>query len=238
MTSPTVMVAVNLGASGGRVMVGIASPGQLDLRELHRFPNVPVTVLGTLHWDILALFQGVLDGVRAAAGAADVASLGIDAWGVDYGLLDASGALLGNPVHYRDTRTEGVAARVLAQVPAAELYEITGVQHLPFNTIFQLAAAAGTPQLASAHTLLMIPDLLAFWLTGQAGAEVTSAFDHPALRCAGAGMVHVGDDPRRHPAGHLPAAEAPRRHHREPAVGAQRRGRACRARARAGRRLA
>jgi rhamnulokinase len=175
MTSPTAMVAVDLGASGGRVMVGIASPGQLDLRELHRFPNVPVTVLGTLHWDILALFQGVLDGVRAAAGAADVASLGIDAWGVDYGLLDESGALLGNPVHYRDTRTEGVAARVLAQVPAAELYAITGVQHLPFNTIFQLAAAAGTPQLASAHTLLMIPDLLAFWLTGQAGAEVTSA---------------------------------------------------------------
>jgi rhamnulokinase len=175
VTSPTAMVAVDLGASGGRVMVGIASPGQLDLRELHRFPNVPVTVLGTLHWDILALFQGVLDGVRAAAGAADVASLAIDAWGVDYGLLDESGALLGNPVHYRDTRTEGVAARVLAQVPAAELYAITGVQHLPFNTIFQLAAAAGTPQLASAHTLLMIPDLLAFWLTGQAGAEVTSA---------------------------------------------------------------
>ena len=176
MTSPTAVAAVDLGASGGRVMVGVVGGvSQLRLHEMHRFPNVPVRVLGTLHWDILSLFQGVLDGVRAAAGAADGASLGIDAWGVDYGLLDEGGALLGNPVHYRDTRTEGVAVRVLDRVPAAELYAITGIQQLPLNTIFQLAAAAGTPQLAAARTLLMIPDLLAFWLTGQAGAEMTNA---------------------------------------------------------------
>ena len=149
-------------------MVGVIGEGyQLKLHEMHRFPNVPVRVLGTLHWDILALFQGVLDGLRAAAGAAGVASLAIDAWGVDYGLLDSGGALLGNPVHYRDTRTEGVPGRVLRQVPAAELYAITGIQQLPLNTIFQLAASAGTPQLAAARTLLMIPDLLARWLTGQ-----------------------------------------------------------------------
>src|SRR5215467_6875615 len=178
VTSPTAVVAVDLGASGGRVMVGIAGGAgddQLKLLEMHRFPNVPVMVLGTLHWDILSLFQGVLDGIRAAAAAGDVASLGIDAWGDDYGLLDEDGELLGNPVHYRDTRTEGVPRQVLSRVPAAELYATTGIQLLPLNTIFQLAAATGSPQLAAARTLLMIPDLLAFWLTGQAGAEVTIA---------------------------------------------------------------
>ena len=111
MTPPAAVAAVDLGASGGRVMMGTVGPGQqLELRELHRFPNAAVRVLGTLHWDILALFQGVLDGLSAAGRAgAGLASVGIDTWGVDYGLLDADGALLGNPVHYRDTRTEGVA---------------------------------------------------------------------------------------------------------------------------------
>ena len=142
---------------------------------MHRFPNSPVTVLGTLHWDILALYRGVLDGLRAAGRAFDLASVGIDSWGVDYGLLDADGALLANPVHYRDARTRGSLAEVLARIPAAELYAATGVQQLPFNTIYQLAAAARTPQLAAAARLLLIPDLLAYWLTGEAGAEVTNA---------------------------------------------------------------
>jgi len=205
MAPATAVTAVDLGASGGRVMVGVVGAGdQLKLREMHRFPNVPVRVLGTLHWDILALFQGVLDGVRAAAGAGDVASVAIDAWGVDYGLLDSRGVLLGNPVHYRDTRTEGVPGRVLRQVPAAELYAITGIQQLPLNTIFQLAAAAGTPQLAAARTLLMIPDLLAFWLTGQAGAEMTNAsttqlYDVRAQTWATSVMTRVGIPPEIFP---------------------------------------
>src|SRR5215469_12492282 len=121
-----------LGVCGGLVIVGTVGPReQLNLHELHRFPNVPVRVLGTLHWDILSLFQGVLDGIRAAAGAAAVASVGIDTWGVDYGLLDGQGALLGNPVHYRDGRTGGMPGRVLAKVPADELYATTGIQQLP-----------------------------------------------------------------------------------------------------------
>ena len=202
MTPATAVAAVDLGASGGRVMMGTVGRGQqLELQELHRFPNVPVRVLGTLHWDVLALFQGVLDGLSAAARAgAGLASLGIDTWGVDYGLLDADGTLLGNPVHYRDTRTEGMAGQVLARVPAAELYAITGIQQLPLNTIFQLAAAAGTPQLAAARTLLMIPDLLAYWLTGQAGAEVTNAsttqlYDVRAQAWATSLMTRVGIPP-------------------------------------------
>jgi len=202
VTPATAVAAVDLGASGGRVMMGTVGRGQqLELQELHRFPNVPVRVLGTLHWDVLALFQGVLDGLGAAARAgAGLASLGIDTWGVDYGLLDADGTLLGNPVHYRDTRTEGMAGQVLARVPAAELYAITGIQQLPLNTIFQLAASAGTPQLAAARTLLMIPDLLAYWLTGQAGAEVTNAsttqlYDVRAQAWATSLMTRVGIPP-------------------------------------------
>jgi len=202
VTPATAVAAVDLGASGGRVMMGTVGRGQqLELQELHRFPNVPVRVLGTLHWDVLALFRGVLDGLGAAARAgAGLASLGIDTWGVDYGLLDADGTLLGNPVHYRDTRTEGMAGQVLARVPAAELYAITGIQQLPLNTIFQLAASAGTPQLAAARTLLMIPDLLAYWLTGQAGAEVTNAsttqlYDVRAQAWATSLMTRVGIPP-------------------------------------------
>ena len=169
------VAAVDLGASAGRVMVGRAGDGQLELHEAHRFGNVPVSVAGTLHWDILRLHRGVLDGLGAAARAFDLAGLGIDSWGVDYGLLDDTGALLGNPVHYRDSRTDGVAGQVLARIPAAELYATTGVAQLPFNTIYQLAAAAGTPQLAAARTLLLIPDLLGYWLTGEVGAEITNA---------------------------------------------------------------
>ena len=175
MSAPVAVAAADLGASSGRVIVGRVAPGQLDLAEVHRFPNTPVRVLGALHWDILALYDGVLAGLRAAGQAADLASVGIDTWGVDFGLLDETGALLGNPVHYRDPRTAGAAERVLAAVPAEELYAITGTQHLLFNTIFQLAAAAGTPQLDAAATLLLIPDLLGYWLTGQAGAELTNA---------------------------------------------------------------
>ena len=153
---------------------------------------------GTLYWDILRLFADVRHGLEAAARRFPLASAGIDSWGVDYGLLDASGALLGNPVHYRDGRTEGVAARVQASMPAAELYAVTGIQHLPFNTIYQLAA---TPMLEHAATMLLIPDLLAYWLTGEAGAEVTNAsttslFDVRAQAWA-TGVIATGGLPPR-----------------------------------------
>ena len=175
MTRTVAVAAADLGASACRVMAGCLGPGQLTLHEAHRFPNASVTAGGTMHWDILAIYAGVLDGLRVASRGFELASVGIDAWGVDYGLLDASGALLGNPVHYRDGRTAGVAARVLATIPARELYEVTGVAQLPFNTLYQLVAAAGTPQLSAAATLLLIPDLLTYWLTGAPGAEVTNA---------------------------------------------------------------
>ncbi|MGV9500164.1 rhamnulokinase [Streptomyces sp. NPDC003642] len=164
--------AVDLGASSGRVMVGRVGPDRLELTEAHRFPNRPVRVPEGLRWDVLALYAGVLEGLRAAG---QVDSVGIDSWAVDYGLLDADGALLGNPVHYRDARTEGVAQQVWASVPAPELYAATGVQYAPFNTLYQLAAARSTAQLGQAKRLLLMPDLLTFWLTGEQGTELTNA---------------------------------------------------------------
>ncbi|GHI92993.1 rhamnulokinase [Streptomyces olivaceus] len=164
--------AVDLGASSGRVMVGRVGPGRLELTEAHRFTNRPVRTPEGLRWDILSLYAGVLDGLRAAG---RVDSVGVDSWAVDYGLLDADGALLGNPVHYRDPRTEGVAEKVWDTLPAQELYAATGLQYAPFNTLYQLVAARGTAQLAAARRLLLVPDLLAHWLTGEQGTELTNA---------------------------------------------------------------
>jgi len=159
------VAAVDLGASGGRVMAGRVMAGRagaagVELHEVYRFPNEPVAAGGTLYWDILRLYAEVRHGLELAARRFALAGLGIDSWGVDFGLLDASGALLGNPVHYRDARTTGVPARVHAAVPAAELYAVTGIQQLPFNTIYQLAA---TPVVPHAATMLLIPDLLGYW---------------------------------------------------------------------------
>ncbi|HEY0499116.1 MAG TPA: rhamnulokinase family protein [Kutzneria sp.] len=153
-------------------MVGRVDRSTVELTAAHRFANEPVRAGGTLHWDILALYRGVLAGL-AEAGTVD--SIGIDSWAVDYGLLDASGALLGNPIHYRDGRTDGVPERVAARIGDDKLYEITGLQKLPFNTAYQLVAAMTTPQYEAAQQVLLIPDLLAYWLTGEIGAEYTNA---------------------------------------------------------------
>ncbi|MBO3749149.1 rhamnulokinase [Streptosporangiaceae bacterium NEAU-GS5] len=147
-------------------------PDTLDLTEVARFPNVPVRAGGTLHWDALRLYRGILEGLRDAG---PVDSIGVDSWGVDFGLLDGDGRLLGNPVHYRDGRTDGVMDEVLRVVPPRELYTATGLQLMPINTLFQLFAARDTAQYAAARTMLLIPDLMAFWLTGEAGSERTNA---------------------------------------------------------------
>jgi rhamnulokinase len=177
----TTVAAVDLGASSGRVVVvdirarGGGKSARTRLREVHRFANVPVLAGGTLYWDILRLYGGVLAGLLAAGRRAELAAVGVDSWGVDYGLIDDAGMLLGNPVHYRDVRTRGVMDLVREKVPDAELYQVTGIQQLPINTTCQLVAEAASPRLAAASTLLMIPDLVGYWLTGKAGAEMTNA---------------------------------------------------------------
>lgn len=169
--SPARYAAVDLGASNGRVMVAEVADGRVTLTEAHRFANRPVRLHDTLHWDVLALYQGVLDGLRRAG---PVASIGIDSWAVDYGLLDRAGRLMRNPVHYRDSRTDGIMEQVVHELGAELLYGVSGLQFLPFNTIYQLVAEYQDAD-PGAATLLMIPDLLGYWLTGSVGAEVTNA---------------------------------------------------------------
>lgn len=169
------VAAVDLGATSGRVIAGRVGPGSLHLEELHRFPNGAVRAHGSLFWDVLGIHREVLAGVREIARTGPLHGIGIDSWAIDYGLLDRDGHLLGNPYSHRDARTDGVAARVLEQVDAADLYATTGLQQLPFTTIYQLVAARGTAALEAAETLLLLPDLLGYWLTGRVGAERTNA---------------------------------------------------------------
>lgn len=169
------VAAVDLGASSGRVLAVEVGPEILSLTEVYRFANEAVEVDGTLYWDVLGIFAGVETGLRLAARGGPVDAVGVDSWGVDYGLLDGDGRLLANPVGYRDGRTVGVPERVWAAVGRSELYAITGVQHQRFNTLFQLVAESGSARLGAARRLLMLPDLMAFWLTGRQCTEVTNA---------------------------------------------------------------
>ena len=167
----TAFAAVDLGASSGRVMLGRVGPEHLTLTEVHRFRNGGVRLPDGLYWDVLGLYTDVLTGLRAAAREEHLAGLAVDSWAVDYGLLDARGALQGNPRHYRDPRTDAVIDDVHAKLDPARLYGVTGLQFLPFNTLYQLAAE---PVLDGRRALL-VPDLLGYWLTGRQIAEETNA---------------------------------------------------------------
>jgi rhamnulokinase len=166
------VAAVDLGATSGRVMLARIGANELQLRQVARFPNGPIAIDGELHWDITALYGGVLDGLSAAIrDENELASIGVDSWAVDYSLL-RGGVRQGDPFHYRDARNAPAAKRVLAQVGADELYRRNGLQFLPFNTMFQLAAERG---LTGDETMLLIPDLFAYWLTHRQIAERTNA---------------------------------------------------------------
>jgi rhamnulokinase len=170
------VAAVDLGASSGRVVVGRFSSEGVAVREVHRFPNVPVRAGRVLRWDVLGLYRGILDGLQKASQQVEsLAGVGVDSWAVDYGLLDADGELLGNPVCYREPGTEATVAAVLAEMGPAELYDATGIQLQPFNTLFQLLARRDTAQAAIASRALLIPDLMTYWLCGVPGTEVTNA---------------------------------------------------------------
>ncbi|MBD5787625.1 rhamnulokinase [Cellulosimicrobium terreum] len=168
------VAAVDLGATSGRVIVGHLDGPDLRLRHVARFPNEPVRTRDGLHWDLLGLYRHVLDGLTAAEreNPGEIESIGIDSWAVDYGLL-RDGRLLGLPYHYRDERALVGVEHVHARVGPAELYARNGLQHLPFNTIFQLATE-GTI-LDVADQMLLVPDLLTYWLTGARVAERTNA---------------------------------------------------------------
>ncbi len=174
-----VYLAIDLGAESGRVMAGCFDGARLRIEEIHRFANVPVRLRGSLHWDILHLFSEIKRGLALAARAhgAALVSVGVDTWGVDYGLLDAGGRLLGHPFHYRDGRTDGMMGEAFRRLPKAEIYAETGIQFMFFNTIFQLLSevVCGAPALSIAGRMLFIPDLLNFWLCGVGVNERTIA---------------------------------------------------------------
>jgi rhamnulokinase len=172
------MAAVDLGASSGRVILVRFDGRNLGLEEVHRFANRSVLLRGHRFWNILALWDETLTGLRKArqvAGTLD--SIGVDTWGVDYGLVDARGFLQGIPFQYRDSRTDGVPEQVFARVPRDALYQRTGIQLLPINTLFQLYAHEQMQpgELLHAHRLLLIPDLLHSWLSGSETSEHTNA---------------------------------------------------------------
>jgi rhamnulokinase len=174
--APRVFAAVDLGASGGRVAAGIVEDASVSLRPVHRFPNRARELEGRLRWPIEALYGEVLAGLaRLAEEHPEVESVGIDTWGVDYGLLDRGGQLLAPPVSYRDDRTAKVIDAVHEKVPPEELFAVNGQQFLPFNTIYQLEAEQRGPFWARAASMALLPDLIAFWLTGELKTERTNA---------------------------------------------------------------
>ena len=196
----TTVVAIDLGASSGRVLRGVFDGERLAIEECSRFPNGPVAVPGprrvgdsgsggvgpasctrsgdeagvAYEWDILALWRGILDGLREASLRGAVDAIGIDTWAVDYGLLDEGGRLIGNPASYRSARCGRGASEVLGRWDSSWLYARNGLQFQPFNTLFQRVADRAERRADCARTALLIPDLLAYWLTGQARSELTS----------------------------------------------------------------
>ena len=177
--------AIDLGAESGRVIIGEVSDGGVALEQSHRFANRPVRLPDGLRWDLPALLREALDGLSAGRGRR-LCGIGVDAWGVDYGLLDERGRLLGLPFHYRDARTDGLLERAFARMTRQQLFAETGIQTMPINTAFQLLADEGTPMFEAAQSIALVPDLLSLWLCGELGNESTIASTTGLLRAGAA----------------------------------------------------
>lgn len=169
------VLAFDFGASGGRAMLGEFDGSSIRMTEIHRFPNEPVMVRGRLYWDVLRLFFEMKTAILKTSAMGGFDAIGIDTWGVDFGLLSKNGMLLENPVHYRDSRTEGISDSLFSIIPKSELYQKTGIQFVRFNTIYQLFyLAQKEPGLLSrVDKILMLPDLFAYFLTGEKRSERT-----------------------------------------------------------------
>ena len=189
-------LAVDLGAESGRVMLGSLAAGRLTLEELHRFPNQPVNLPSGLYWDAFRLYHEIVEGLGAAARRKlKIEGIGVDTWGVDFGLLAPDGSLIDGPRHYRDPRTNGVPEKLFLAVPRAEVFAATGIQIMAINSLYQLYALklAGSPALEAADRLLFMPDLLNYWLTGVQRSEITiastSQFYNPHIRGFETGLL-------------------------------------------------
>jgi rhamnulokinase len=170
-------LALDLGAESGRGLLGRFDGQRLELEELHRFANEPVRMLDTLHWDLPRLYAECKLALGKAAAGRELDGVGVDTWGVDFGLVGRGDVLLGNPVHYRDARTDGMIEAACALVPRERVYETTGLQFLQFNTVYQLLSLVRgrSPLLEAAETMLMMPDVFGWLLTGRRAGERTDA---------------------------------------------------------------
>ncbi|HET9909766.1 MAG TPA: FGGY family carbohydrate kinase, partial [Anaerolineales bacterium] len=179
MTKTRNYLAVDLGAESGRTIVGSLADGKLTLTETHRFPNGPVHLNDGLHWDVLRLWSEIKTGIGISSAKFEkkLESIGIDTWGVDFALLDKNDSLLSNPFHYRDSRTDGMLEQAFQRMPREQIFTHTGIQFMQFNTLYQLLAMAmqRSPFLDVAKTLMTIPDLFNFWLSGEITNEFTNA---------------------------------------------------------------
>lgn len=179
-------IAADFGAASGRVIVGTVLPGGIELDEVHRFPNRQICLGDTIYWDFPSLFEELKTGLKKAFAKYDeIVSIGVDTWGVDFGLIDRKGHLVSNPVCYRDSRTKGILEKVFKMIPKDELYALTGNQFMEINTAFQLYSMVigNDPALEIADKLLFTPDLFNYFLTGVAANEYTISstsqlFDH------------------------------------------------------------
>lgn len=171
------VLAFDFGASSGRAIIGSFDGEKITLKEVHRFTNDPVDLGGTLYWDVLRLFYEIKQGIVKAKIAGGFDSIGIDTWGVDFGLIDKNGRLLENPVHYRDKRTSGLVEESFKSVPRQKMYDITGIQFMELNTLFQLISLKKQrpEMLERADKMLFMPDLFAYFLTGKMCSEYSIA---------------------------------------------------------------
>ena len=171
------VLAFDFGASSGRAIIGCFDGDKITLEEVHRFSNDPVSVGGTVYWDVLRLFYEIKQGIIKAKIAGGFDSIGIDTWGVDFGLIDSEGKLMENPVHYRDTRTVALVDEAFKTMPKEKLYGITGIQFMELNTLFQLISLKKYRpwMLERADKMLFMPDLFGYMLTGKMCAEYSIA---------------------------------------------------------------
>jgi rhamnulokinase len=179
MTGPANFLALDLGAESGRAIIGQIAGGRLTLSDAHRFPNVHVRLPDGWHWDTLRLWTDIKEGIRQAARQVEgnLVSVGVDTWGVDFGLLDQNDSLIGDPFQYRDGRTDGMLEEAFRRVPREEIFERTGIQFLTLNSLYQLLSMVvnRSPALDIAGTFLPMPDLFNFWLTGRKVSEFSIA---------------------------------------------------------------
>ena len=203
-------LAIDLGAESGRAILGHLNDNRLELSEVHRFPNLPIWLEGqsnrpALYWDTLQLWQNVKEGITRVIRRADtpLSGVGIDTWGVDFGLLDRNGDLIANPIHYRDARTDGMIEEAFRRMPRQKIFEQTGIQFIQLNTLYQVLSlvVSHSPSLEMADTLLTMPNLINYWLTGEKACEFTHAtttqcYD-PRLGDWSTPLLEAMDIPRR-----------------------------------------